>query len=84
MKIQKWLFTVGKLETLGSSFSNETALAGCLSPSFEKSKTITDNILFIRKFINEWKHKKLSIVAPVKEVFPDFFYWKNWDLRLNF
>ena len=41
--------------TFYRSISNETALAGCLSPSFEKSKTITDNILFIRKFINEWK-----------------------------
>ena len=42
IKIQ--VYITGKLETLGSSFSNETALAGCLSPSFEKSKTITENI----------------------------------------
>ena len=54
--------------TFYRSISNETALAGCLSPSFEKSKTITENILFKRNFINEWKHKKLSIVARVKEV----------------
>lgn len=30
--------------TFYCSIINETALAGCLSPSFEKSKTITENI----------------------------------------
>ena len=39
--------------TFYRSIINETALAGCLSPSFEKSKTIIENILFIRNFINE-------------------------------
>lgn len=35
--------------TFYRSIINETAL----SPSFEKSKIITENILFIRNFINE-------------------------------
>ena len=47
--------------TFYHSFSNEIR--------FSKA----DNVISL---MNENK-KKLSIVARVKEVFPDFFYWKN-------